>query len=60
MNKVTKRWVTCVGGRNTYRLFGTLGFKKSEFNKRIGEWDATPLHRQNDTKEAVKGQKKIS
>lgn len=38
--------MTCIEGRNTYRLLGTLGFKKYKFNKRIGRWDSTSLHRQ--------------
>lgn len=31
---------------NTYGLFGTLGFKKSKFNRRLGGWDYPLLHRQ--------------
>lgn len=36
LNVVTKRLVTCGGGRNTYELFGTSDFKKSEFDNRMG------------------------
>lgn len=44
--------------RNTYRLFGTLSFKKSKFNRRIGGWDSTSVHRQGRQLTAV--EKKLS
>lgn len=53
LNVVTKRLVTCGGGRNTYTLFGTSDFEKSEFDKRMGGRLA-----QRDTEEAVEGQAK--
>lgn len=58
LNRVTKRKMTGKGERNTYRLLRTLGLEKSEFTKRIGGLDSTPLHRQNDTEKAVERQRK--
>ena len=44
-------------GRNTYRLFGTLGFKNSEFNKRVDGWGFSLIAQ---AEKAVEGQKKKS
>ena len=43
-------------GRNTYRLFGTLGFKNSEFNKRVDGWGFSLIAQ---AEKAVEGQKKV-
>jgi hypothetical protein len=58
LNPVTKRLVTSVRGRTTYRLFEIIGFKKSEFNERIG--GCYSMCRQNNTEEETERQNRKS